>query len=225
MMYPLPLLLQRPPQYFPMWAQPYPWQPMGIAPQRRSEASIGSSGELVLDEWRISHIESWNGRNIQKALPELVIEWCLQKGIYLKAQHLAGKQNITAYFLSCHLRDSFDWILNEEIFSMINDKLGPLDIDLFATRFSTYLPRFVSWRPDPKAEVTDAFLQDWSAYKGYAHPPWCLISKVLFKTQAQGATLVIVVPLWQTQAWFPQLVDMLVESPTRSGNTRTISEL
>ena len=48
MMYPLSLLLQRPPQYFLMWAQPYPWQPMGIAPQRGSEASIGSSGELVL---------------------------------------------------------------------------------------------------------------------------------------------------------------------------------
>ena len=96
-------------------------------------------------------------------------QWCLQRGIHLMA-HLAGKLNFTADILSHHLRDHSDRILNEEIFSTINKKLGPLDIDLFT----------VSWRPDPKAEATDAFLQDWSAYKGYAHPPWCLISRVLF---------------------------------------------
>ena len=96
---------------------------------------------------------------------------------------------------------------------MINTRLGPLDIDLFATSFSNRLPRFVSWRPDPMAEATDAFLQDWSSYTGYAHPPWCLISRALFKALAQAATLVIVVPLWQTQAWFPQLMEMLIEAP------------
>ena len=140
-------------------------------------------------------------------------QWCIQREIHLKAQHLPGKLNFTADFLSRHLRDRSDWILDMELFSMINRRLGPLEIDLFATRFSTRLPRFVSWRPDPMAEATDAFLQDWSAYRAYAHPPWCLIARVLFKAQAQEATLVIVVPLWQTQAWFPQLVDMLVESP------------
>ena len=65
---------------------------------------------------------------------------------------------------------------------MINSILGPLEIDQFATRFSTRLPRFVSWRPDPMAETTDAFLQDWSTFTGYAHTPWGLISRVLFKT-------------------------------------------
>ena len=80
-------------------------------------------------------------------------------------------------------------------------------------KISNCLPRFVSWRPDPMAEATDAFLQDWSSYTRYAYPPWCLISRVLFKALAQAATLVIVVPLWQTQAWFPQLMEMLIEAP------------
>ena len=96
---------------------------------------------------------------------------------------------------------------------MMNDSLGPLEVDLFATRFSTRLPRFFSWRPDPEVEATDAFLQDWSGFVGYANPPWCLISRVLLKAQAQRATLVIVVPRWPTQAWFPQLVSMLVDYP------------
>ena len=34
---------------------------------------------------------------------------------------------------------------------------GPLEVDLFALRFSTQLPTFVSWRPDPEAMDTDAF--------------------------------------------------------------------
>ena len=79
--------------------------------------------------------------------------------------------------------------------------------------YSPSLPRFVSWRPDPMAEVTDAFLQDWATFTGYAHPPWCLISRAIFKIQSQMATLVVVVPLWQTQAWFPQLLQMLIDIP------------
>ena len=111
-----------------------------------------------------------------------------------------------------------------ELFS-INRRLGPLEIDLFATRFSIHLPRLVSWHPDPMTEA-DAFLQDWSAYRTYAHPPWWLISRVLFKVQAQEATMVIVVSLWQTQAWFPQLVHMLVEPPIlQAGDSGAITEL
>ena len=140
-------------------------------------------------------------------------EWCLQRRIHVRAQHLPGKLNFNADFLSRHLRDRSDWILDQEIFNMIDMKLGPLNVDLFATRFSTRLPRFVSWRPDPMAEATDAFVQDWTLIRGYAHPPWCLISRVLSKAQAQAATLVVVVPLWQTQAWFPQLMSMLIDEP------------
>ena len=82
-------------------------------------------------------------------------------------------------------------MLDMELFSMIRESLGPLQVDLFATRFSTRLPRFFSWRPDPEAEATDAFLQDWSGIMGYAIPPWCLIARVLCKAQSQGVSLVI----------------------------------
>ena len=57
--------------------------------------------------------------------------WCLQRKIHLKAQHLPEKLNFNADFLSRHLRDQSDWILDQEIFNMIDAKL---DIDLFATR-------------------------------------------------------------------------------------------
>ena len=56
---------------------------------------------------------------------------------------------------------------------------------MFATRMSTQLPRFYSWKPDPLAEATDAFSQQWGQLKGYANPPWCLIAKVLSQTKIQ----------------------------------------
>ena len=67
--------------------------------------------------------------------------WCPQRHIHLRAQHLPGRLNFTVDFLSHHLRDRSNWILNRELFSMIN---STLEIDLFATRFSTCLPRFVT---------------------------------------------------------------------------------
>ena len=136
--------------------------------------------------------------------------WCFQRGIALQAQHLPGKPNLHADFMSRHLRDRTDWILNPALFKFIKQLWGPLEIDLFATRFSHQLPRFFSWRPDPETEATDAFSQDWRNLRAYAHPPWCLIARVLAKALA---TLVLITPCWPTQAWFPQLIQMVADFP------------
>ena len=47
-------------------------------------------------------------------------------------------------------------------------------VNPFASRLSSQLPRFFSWRPDPSAVATDAFLQDWKELRAYANPPWTL---------------------------------------------------
>ena len=59
-------------------------------------------------------------------------------------------------FLSRHLRDRTDWVLNANIFRAINLTWGPLQVDLFATQFSAQLRRFFSWRVDPEVGATDA---------------------------------------------------------------------
>ena len=43
-------------------------------------------------------------------------------------------------------------------------------IDLFVTRLNTQLGTFVSYRPDPKCIVVNAFLLDWSKLVFYAFP-------------------------------------------------------
>ena len=93
--------------------------------------------------------------------------------------------------------------------------MGPLEVDLFASRLTKQLPRFFSWRPDPEAEATDAFMQDWTTCRGFANPPWCLIHRCLTKVKKQAAQIVLITPLWKTQSWFPLVLELLEDYPRR----------
>jgi len=49
--------------------------------------------------------------------------------------------------------------------------MRPLKVDLFASYLTKQLPLFYSWRADPEAIATDAFMQDWSQHQDYANQP------------------------------------------------------
>ena len=156
------------------------------------------------------------GGTISKDLLELAKNlwmWCLKKNIHITAQHLPGILNEVADTESRVMIDRSDWKLNPAIFRRINQVMGPVQIDLFASRLTTQCQRYFSWRPDPYAEATDAFLQDWSQVKGYANPPWNLVGRVLAHVQSQQAQVVLVAPVWKTQPWYPLLLSMLVQFP------------
>ena len=163
----------------------------------------------------VAHVNRMGGTRSPLLVSQVIDlwSWCLQRHITITAQHIPGLENVTADYLSRHLRDRTDWVLEPSIFRCVNRHLGPLQVDLFATRFSRQLPRFFSWRPDPEAEATDAFAQNWSKFQGFAHPPWCLISRVLLKVRSDQASVVLITPLWYTQAWFPTLMELLVDYP------------
>ena len=111
------------------------------------------------------------------------------------------------------MKDRSDWTLNPMIFQRIAERFPHLEINLFATRLTSQLSRFFSWRPDPMAEATDAFLQNWSTIKGYANPPWNLVGNVLAKVEEQAADLILVAPIWPSQPWYPKLLRLLVATP------------
>ena len=118
--------------------------------------------------------------------------WCLERNIHILAQHFPGKQNIMADRESRSTQDRSDWSLDPTTFLKINQTFGPLEVDLFASRLTRQCHHYFSWRPDLYAEATDALLQDWASLKGFANPPWNLISRVLAKTQTQRANIVLV---------------------------------
>ena len=84
---------------------------------------------------------------------------------------------------------------------------------MFASRLNHQIQPYVSWKPDPKAISNDAFTLDWSNYKIYAFPPFCLIGKVLTKIEYEESTAILVAPLWHTQAWFSKMLELLVNKP------------
>lgn len=105
--------------------------------------------------------------------------------------------------------------LDVELLGLSREYLPYLEVNLFATRLTYQLPHFYSWRPDPLAEVTVAFLQDWRRVNGYANPPWNLVGRVLSKVESQGAELILIAPIWPSQPWYPRLLSLLVSQPLR----------
>ena len=91
--------------------------------------------------------------------------------------------------------------------------MGPLQVDLFASRLTHQLRDIVSWRPDPEAIATDAFTLDWKQFRGYANPPWSLVGRVLSQVREQKAQLVLVAPVWKSQIWYPTLLGMVIQEP------------
>ena len=108
--------------------------------------------------------------------------WCLERNIHIQAQYLPGVMNQTADRESRSMKDRSDWSLDDSTFQRINRLYGPLEVDLFASRLTNQCHRYFSWRADPIADATDAFLQDWRTIKGFANSPWNLIPRVLMKT-------------------------------------------
>ena len=111
----------------------------------------------------------------------------------ISAQHVPGTLNTIADSESRVFNESREWKLDPQtIFSFLKG----CEIDLFASRLSTQLPRYVSWRPDPEALHTDALAMDWAPFKGYAFPPFNLIPAVLNKATQDKADIVLVAPIW-----------------------------
>ena len=149
--------------------------------------------------------------------------WCLERNIHIQAQHPPGILNHVADKESRSAKDRSDWKLNRQTFLKIDRRYSPLEVDLFASRLSNQCHRYFSWRPDPFAEATNAFLQDWTLAKGFANPPWNLIPQVLSKARTQGADVILVTPVWKAQPWYALLLSMTSDWPCLLPH-QTISE-
>ena len=113
--------------------------------------------------------------------------WCQDRKLFLLASHVPGVQSTLADHLSRSLVDRHDWMLNKSVFKKQYTLWGPLVVDLFATRVTTQLPRFFSWKLDPQAEAIDAFVQTWTGFRGYANPPWSLIGRCIQHIKGNGS--------------------------------------
>ena len=100
---------------------------------------------------------------------KMIWEWILAGKNWLSASHIPGILNVEADAESRKNDSKIEWKLNKKTFDFVvkHLKFEPC-FDLFASRINTQLPRFAAYRPDPEAEVIDAFSISWKEVKFYA---------------------------------------------------------
>jgi len=159
-----------------------------------------------------SYLNKEGGRKDHlSVMVEQTLALCTQKGWSMRAQYIPGVDNVVADRLSRHKYDRNDWLLRPSIFSQLRAEYGPLDMDLFASRLNAQLPLFAAWDPQPGALWTDSFSHTWDTrLVFYANPPFAIIQKVLRKILQDRATVLLILPLWRSAAWWPLLIHLLL---------------
>lgn len=139
--------------------------------------------------------------------------WCIERKIWLSAEHIPGIMNIYADFESRHVNDRLEWAIYPVVFDLLCKRFGTPEIDLFATRLNAKLDKYVSWRPDPGAISVNAFAMSWCNTYVYMFPPFSLINKCLQQLRIDGTDALMIFPLWPTQPWFATLTQMMISMP------------
>ena len=88
------------------------------------------------------------------AVARKIWAWC----IWVRAVYISGRTNVVADRLSREHHSEHEWMLNRQIFSKLCVLYPGLSIYLFATTLNAQLPRFASWRLDPRAEAQRVLL-------------------------------------------------------------------
>ena len=154
--------------------------------------------------------------SIKESLLGICVEifaWAEERDIYLSAAHVKGSDNVEADRLSRIESIDTEWSISQPLFDRLCSAFGSPSVDLFASRINHKLPCYVSWRPDPSADATDAFMFSWGSLFGYAFPPFSLLGRVIQKIFSDEATILLIMPLWPSKAWFPLALQLLIADP------------
>lgn len=153
-------------------------------------------------------------------------QWCETRNIFIFASYVRSSHNVEADCESRRINIDTEWELCSQSFLKIVTRFGQPDIDLFASRINAKCERYVSWRRDPYAYNIDAFTLDWHPFFFYAFPPFAMILKILNKIVNDGATGILVVPFWPSQAWYPLFRSLCIgETITFPPNKQLLSSV
>ena len=141
---------------------------------------------------------------------------CRAKNTWLSASHIPGVNNTEADFLSRNslIGSNHEYNLNQSVFEDLMTFLNVTpEIDLFASRKSCKLDRYVSKLWDPLAWRIDAFSFSWD-FTAYMFPPICLITAVVDKfLKDKSPEGILITPLWHGLSVIPALFKVLISDP------------
>ena len=126
--------------------------------------------------------------------------FCVKNKIWITAAHIPGAENVIPDYEPGKSYKDVEWMLNPEIFqkAIKHLKFKP-DLDCFASRLNTQLPKYISYKTDPYAYLINAFSVNWGFFKCYLFPPFSLIGRAPQKIRMHQTEIILVVPKWQTQ--------------------------
>ena len=143
-----------------------------------------------------------------------LLEWADTQDLTIVPRHIPGKANILADQLSRRGQAiETEWSIHPLVVEALWRLWDRPLVDLFATALNHKLPTYVSPVMDPAAWRIDALSFQWQALWAYAYPPSPLLRKTLSKVKSEGCRLILIAPLWPTKEWFPDLLDLLIDSP------------
>ena len=189
-----------------------------IALQRWQKFLQGKSILIRSDNTTVVQYLNKQGGTISPRLCRLsmyIWETVLQNNMWIKAAHIAGKDNVLADDLSRGRKmvTSDEWSLCPQTTQWIFEVLGRPLVDLFAYKGNNKLPTYCSWKRDREAWRIDALSIPWEKMWAYAFPPQALIPRVLAHAARYNCSLLLVAPRWEKRPWLATILLMLEDFP------------
>ena len=143
-----------------------------------------------------------------------ISEFCLANQITLTAEYRPGTLNTRPRKVSREMKNlSSQWILNKPIFQKLIQALGPVDVDLFASRLCRQIWKYISWHPDSHAWMVDAFQINWTP-KNICLPTFCSYRES-FSQSNEGQMYIDHI---NTSVSFPIMVQPVIENVYTKSN-------
>lgn len=165
----------------------------------------------------IAYIRHFGGTR-SPALMELASSiWnvCLKTNTRLHLTYIPSAIN-PADSPSRQMTTQIEWRIDQQYFRHLEQLWGTHDIDCFASYQNHQTQRYFSWKWDPKALSTNAFLTRWNRWKRvFICPPWNLLPRCLQHINQYPTAATIITPNWPSAIWYPVLLSMTQQPPIR----------
>ena len=186
----------------------------------REGLKLASPGDLVRlhidSQTAAAYIKKQGGTRSKLLCQEACQLWreALSRNLTLLTPHwLSTKENVVADYLSRNNVLAWEFQLSREtFFTILNHFNVSPTLDVFASKETAMLARYMSWYPDQEAVARDALIHSWDPVS-YLFPPVPLIQKCLAKIKAEEYLCILVVPMWPTALWWPVISSMMVAAP------------
>ena len=195
----------------------------------RESLSLAHPGDIVRlhidSQTAASYIKKQGGTRSSSLNLEACLLWkeVQSRNLTLLTPHwLSTKENVMADFLSRHQLHQWEFQLSRRIFNLVLDHfhVSPT-LDVFASRETRLLPRYMTWYPDRSAIGRDALLHPWDQVS-YCFPPIPLILKTLQKIEKEQIEVVMILPQWPSALWWPLVLRLMINPILPLPNYRTI---